>query len=177
MIERPERYIEDFVAAGASIVIVHQVHQEVSPHLHRTIQQVRALGARPAVVINPGTPPEVLSEVIEAVEVVLVMTVNPGFGAQAFIPQMHEKVGRVAAMLRERNPQCELAADGGVDAETALALVAAGANVPLAGSASFSRPEGPAEGLRLLAAAANGQGRPPGLGPRAFGPSQTGEPT
>jgi ribulose-phosphate 3-epimerase len=129
------------------------------------------------VVINPGTSLEVLSEVIEAVEVVLVMTVDPGFGGQAFIPQMVDKVGRMAAMLTKRKPQCELAVDGGVDAETAPALVAAGANVLVAGSAIFGHPHGPAEGLQVLAAAASGQGRPRGLGPRAFGPSQTGEPT
>jgi ribulose-phosphate 3-epimerase len=152
MIEHPERYLEDFVAAGASMVIVHQ---EVSPHLHRTVQQICALGARPAVVINPATPPHVLSEIVDAVDLVLVMTVNPGFGGQAFIPAMVDKVRRTAVMLRERNPKCELAVDGGVDAQTAPALVAAGANVLVAGSAIFGHPEGPAAGLHELAAAAD----------------------
>jgi ribulose-phosphate 3-epimerase len=131
------------------------VHQEVSPHLHRTIQQICALGARPAAVINPATPPHVLSEIVDTLDVVLVMTVNPGFGGQAFIPQMVDKVRRTAAMLRERNPGCELAVDGGVDAETAPALVAAGADVLVAGSAVFGHRDGPAAGLRELAAAAD----------------------
>jgi ribulose-phosphate 3-epimerase len=151
MIQQPERYLEAFVDAGASMVIVHQ---EVSPHLHRTIQQIRSLGARPAVVINPATPPTVLSEIVEAVELVLVMTVNPGFGGQAFIPEMVDKVRRTAAMLRARNPACELAVDGGVDAETAPAVVMAGANVLVAGSAIFGHPDGPGAGVRALAAAA-----------------------
>jgi ribulose-phosphate 3-epimerase len=152
MIEEPERYVADFVEAGAAMVMVHQ---EVSPHLHRTIQQICALGARPAAVINPATPPHVLSEIVDTLDVVLVMTVNPGFGGQAFIPQMVDKVRRTAAMLRERNPGCELAVDGGVDAETAPALVAAGADVLVAGSAVFGHRDGPAAGLRELAAAAD----------------------
>jgi ribulose-phosphate 3-epimerase len=153
MIGHPERYLEDFVEAGASTVIVHQ---EVSPHLHRTIQQIRALGARPAVVINPATPPEVLSEIVGSLELVLVMTVNPGFGGQAFIPEMVDKVRRTAAMLRGRNPGCELAVDGGIDSGTAPGVVAAGANVLVAGSAVFGHPEGPAAGLRALANAVDG---------------------
>jgi ribulose-phosphate 3-epimerase len=153
MIEQPERYLEAFVDAGASMVIVHQ---EVSPHLHRTIQRIRTLGARPAVVINPATPPEVLAEVIDAVDLVLVMTVNPGFGGQSFIPEMVKKVRRTAGMLQERNPGCELAVDGGVDARIAPAVVAAGANVLVAGSAIFGHPDGPAVGLRELAGAVNG---------------------
>jgi ribulose-phosphate 3-epimerase len=153
MIERPERYLADFVEAGASTLIVHQ---EVSPHLHRTLQRVRALGARAAVVINPATPPEGLSEIIGAVELVLVMTVNPGFGGQSFIPEMVDKVRRTSGMLRKRNPACELAVDGGVDAETAPAAVAAGANVLVAGSAIFGHSGGPGAGLRALAAAVNG---------------------
>jgi ribulose-phosphate 3-epimerase len=153
MIEQPERYLEDFVEAGASTVIEHQ---EVSPHLHRTIQRIRGLGARPAVVINPATPPTFLGEVIEAVDLVLVMTVNPGFGGQSFIPEMLDNVCRTASMLQERNPGCELAVDGGVDVHTAPALVAAGANALVAGSAIFGHPDGPAAGLRELAAAVNG---------------------
>jgi ribulose-phosphate 3-epimerase len=150
MIEQPERYLADFVDAGASTVIVHQ---EVSPHLHRTVQQIRALGARPAAVINPGTPPEVLFEVAGMLDLVLVMTVNPGFGGQSFIPEMVGKVRRTAALLRERNPACELAVDGGIDRETAPAVAAAGANVLVAGSAVFGHAKGPAAGLREIAAA------------------------
>lgn len=153
MIEQPERYLAAFVEAGASMIIVHQ---EVSPHLHRTIQRIRALGARPGVVINPGTPPWVLEEIVEGVDLVLVMTVNPGFGGQDFIPEMVDKVRRTANLLHERNPGCELAVDGGVDARTAPAVVAAGANVLVAGSAIFGHPDGPAAGLRELADAVSG---------------------
>jgi ribulose-phosphate 3-epimerase len=152
MIVHPERYLEAFVEAGATMLIVHL---EVSPHLHRTIQQIRALGARPAVVINPATPPEGLSEIVGNVELVLVMTVNPGFGGQSFIPEMVDKVCRTSAMLRAHNPQCELAVDGGIDADTAPAVVSAGANVLIAGSAIFGHPDGPRAGLHALAAAAN----------------------
>jgi ribulose-phosphate 3-epimerase len=152
MIEQPERYLEAFVKAGASTVLVHQ---EVSPHLHRTLQRIRALDARAGVVINPGTPSGVLEEVVETVDLVLIMTVNPGFGGQSFIPQMLDKVRRTARMLQELNPGCELAVDGGVDTTTAPAVVAAGANVLVAGSAIFGHPNGPAAGVCELAAAVN----------------------
>jgi ribulose-phosphate 3-epimerase len=151
MIGEPERYIEKFVKAGASTIIVHQ---EASPHLHRTLAQIRALGARAGVAINPGTPPGTLSEVVGAVALVLVMTVDPGFGGQSFIPEMVAKVHRTRVMLQDSNPAAVLAVDGGVDTVTAPVLIAAGADELVAGSAIFGHPDGPAAGLRALAAVA-----------------------
>jgi ribulose-phosphate 3-epimerase len=153
MIEQPERYLEDFVEAGASSLLVHQ---EQAPHLHRTLARIRELGARPGVVLNPATPPSALSEVLPMVDMVLVMTVDPGFGGQAMIAGSERKVREVAAMtaaMTVASPAVEVAVDGGVDVDTAPGLVAAGARVLVAGSAVFGAAGGPGPGLRQLAAA------------------------
>ncbi len=139
MIERPERYLGDFGAAGANILTVHV---ETCPHLHRTVQQIKELGCRAGVTLNPATPASSLEEILPEVDLVLVMTVNPGFGGQAFIPSMVPKIRRVRAMLDEIGSQAELEVDGGIGPETAPLVVQAGADVLVAGVAIFRSPEG-----------------------------------
>lgn len=150
MIEQPERYIEDFVRAGADMVTVHV---ETCPHLHRTLQQIREAGAKPAVTLNPATPLVALEEVLDQVELILVMTVNPGFGGQEFIPSMYDKVRRLRRMLDERGLHCALEVDGGVNPDTAPRVVEAGADVLVIGSAIFGSPDGVAAAMRRIRAA------------------------
>jgi ribulose-phosphate 3-epimerase len=153
MIERPERYLEAFARAGVDLLTVHT---ETCPHLHRVLQQIRELGVRPGVAINPATPVDALSECLEMVDMVLVMSVNPGFGGQSFIPQSLRKIERVRQMLDERGLDgVELQVDGGITADTAPAVVAAGATVLVAGSAVYNARGSVAEnvaGLRRAAA-------------------------
>lgn len=151
MIERPERYLADFVAAGASIITVHV---ETCPHLHRTIQHMRELGARPGVTLNPATSLETLREILPYVEQVLVMSVNPGFGGQSYIPTMTDKIARLSGMIRESGSLAEIEVDGGVDIHTTREIVAAGARVLVAGTAVFRHPGGIAAGIAALRAAA-----------------------
>ena len=135
MIVEPEKYIDDFAKAGASIITVHQ---EACPHLHRTLQQIRAAGAKPAVVLNPSTSLTTIEEVLTEVTQVLLMSVNPGFGGQAFIPATVDKVRRLRAMLDAKGLQAvDIEVDGGINATTAKQVVAAGANVLVAGNAVF----------------------------------------
>ncbi len=137
MMEDPDRFLAQFVSAGANWLTVHQ---ETCPHLHRTVQQIRELGARPGVAINPATPVETLIDILPFVDLVLVMTVNPGFGGQSFIPECLSKVTRLARRLAEHGlTGVEIEVDGGIDSQTAPAAVAAGASVLVAGSAVFSR--------------------------------------
>jgi ribulose-phosphate 3-epimerase len=138
MIVEPERYIEAFVTAGASRV---SVHAEACPHLHRTLQQIRAAGAMPSVALNPSTPLSAVEEVLAEVGMVLVMSVNPGFGGQSFIPASLDKVRRLRAMVQARGLSIDIEVDGGVQPSNAKALVAAGANVLVAGSAIFHAPD------------------------------------
>lgn len=153
MISEPERYIDEFVAAGADLVTVHV---ETCPHLHRTLQQIREAGARPAVTLNPATPLGSLEEVLAEVDLILVMTVNPGFGGQRLIPATVDKVRRLRAWLDARGLAPHIEVDGGVNGDTLETLVAAGADVLVMGSAIFSDPEGAAAAtaryLRQLAA-------------------------
>jgi len=134
MIVEPERYVEAFAKAGANLI---SVHAEVSPHLHRTIQAIRAAGARPSVALNPSTPLDCLEHVLGDVEMVLLMTVNPGFGGQSYIPAVTEKVRRLRRMADERGQELEIEVDGGVRASTVGAVAQAGANVLVAGTAVF----------------------------------------
>jgi ribulose-phosphate 3-epimerase len=135
MIEQPDRYLEDFVRAGADWLTVHQ---ETCPHLHRTVQKIRQLGARPGVAVNPATPVETLIDILPFVDLVLVMTVNPGFGGQKFIPECLPKLERLSGMLDQlQRHEVEVEVDGGIDPKTAPAVVAAGATVLVAGSAVF----------------------------------------
>ena len=154
MIESPERYIEDFVRAGAHRITVHQ---EACPHLHRVLEQIRELGALPGVAVNPATPVEHLRDVLPFVDLVLIMTVNPGFGGQAFIPTSPGRVARVRRLLEEVRPgeSVALQVDGGIAAASAGAVVAAGADVLVAGSAVYGHPGGVAEGIRVIREAAD----------------------
>jgi ribulose-phosphate 3-epimerase len=151
MIEAPERYLEDFARAGADTLIVHQ---EGAVHLHRTVQLIKQLGKKAGVVINPATPAGVLEEILPDLDLVLVMTVNPGFGGQRFIEETLPKLRKVRRMIDEVNPTCELEVDGGIDVETLPHVVAAGARVLVAGSAVFGNPAGVTESIRQLTEAA-----------------------
>ncbi|MEW6430903.1 MAG: ribulose-phosphate 3-epimerase [Myxococcota bacterium] len=135
MIVEPEKYVGDFVKAGADLITVHQ---EACPHLHRTLQQIRAAGAKPSVVINPSTPLSAIEEVLGEVAQVLLMSVNPGFGGQSFIVSTVDKVRRLRGMLDARGlSQVDIEVDGGINADTAKQVVAAGASVLVAGNAIF----------------------------------------
>jgi ribulose-phosphate 3-epimerase len=134
MIENPDDFLEAFAAAGSDTLIVHY---EGNANLHRTVQEIRRLGKRAGVAINPATPASVLSEVLPAVDLILVMTVNPGFGGQQFIESTLPKIRQVRQMIEEQKLTCELEIDGGVDAVTAPRGVEAGANVLVAGSSIF----------------------------------------
>ena len=147
MIVEPERYVPDFISAGADIVTVHA---EACPHLQRNLQQIRELGARVGVALNPSTPPEVLEYVLDDIDLVLVMSVNPGFGGQAFIPSALTKIRRLRAMLGARS--VEVSVDGGVKVEHVKVLVEHGANVLVAGSAIFGAPD-PAQVIARMKAA------------------------
>ena len=115
MITAPERYLADFAGAGADIITVHV---EACPHLHRTVQQIRELGVRPGVVLNPATALETVGEILPYVDQVLIMSVNPGFGGQSYIPTMTAKIARLAAMIAETGREIEIEVDGGVDVHT-----------------------------------------------------------
>jgi ribulose-phosphate 3-epimerase len=147
MISDPDFYLEAFAEAGSDSLLVHW---EGNNNLHRTLQRIRALGKRVGVVINPATPASVLEEVLPDVDLVLVMTVNPGFGNQKFIQSMLPKIRCVREAIERVNPACELELDGGVDHHTAAAGIAAGANVLVAGSSVFGHPEGVAAGMARL---------------------------
>ena len=134
MIVEPERYIEDFAKAGADIITVHQ---EVSPHLHRTLQAIRDLGCRAGISINPATPVNTLDDAIYACDLVLVMTVNPGFGGQSLIPEAVHKISQVRGMVQDRGLNVEIEADGGINARTIASVVQAGAETIVAGSAVY----------------------------------------
>jgi len=136
MIVEPERYVEAFAKAGADLV---SVHAEVSPHLHRTLQAIRAAGARPAIALNPSTPLSSVEWVIGDAEMVLVMTVNPGFGGQKYIEACTQKIRDLRALADARNPGLEIEVDGGVKPDTAAKVAAAGANVLVAGTAVFGQ--------------------------------------
>jgi ribulose-phosphate 3-epimerase len=134
MIEEPDRYVEAFVEAGAAMI---SVHVEVLPHLHRSLQFIKRLGARAGVAINPATPISALEEVAADVDHVLVMTVNPGFGGQAFIEASESKIRRVRALLDSAGNGAPIEVDGGIDMATAGRVVAAGASILVAGQAIF----------------------------------------
>ena len=132
MIAPADPYLEAFARAGADVI---SIHAEAGPHLHRSLQSIRALGKKAGVVLNPGTPESAIEPVIDMVDLILLMTVNPGFGGQAFIGSVCDKVRRVKAMAGGRDIDIEI--DGGVTVETAPLVTAAGANVLVAGSAAF----------------------------------------
>ncbi|MED4015383.1 MULTISPECIES: ribulose-phosphate 3-epimerase [Sutcliffiella] len=136
MIESPDQYIESFVKAGADIITVHV---EACTHLHRTIQHIKSFGIKAGVVLNPATPVETIKHIIKDVDLVLLMTVNPGFGGQAFIHEVLPKIKEVAQLVKENSLDVEIEVDGGVNEETARLCVEAGANVLVAGSAIYNQ--------------------------------------
>jgi len=147
MVEPPEDFIEPFATAGADTIIVHQ---ETTPHLHRAIQQIHSLGKKAGVAINPSTPAILISEVLASLQLVLVMTVNPGFGGQDFIPETLGKIRQVRNAIRQRGLKCEVEVDGGINEETARLVVEAGADVLVAGSAVYGAKDGVAAAIRGL---------------------------
>jgi ribulose-phosphate 3-epimerase len=153
MIETPERYLADFAAAGADNITVHV---ETCPHLHRTVHQIKELGCRAGVVTNPSTPVMALEEILPYVDLVLMMTVNPGFGGQAFIEGTLPKIQRVKTLRDALGSQAEIEVDGGIDARTAPLVVQAGARILVAGSAIFDAPEGIANAITDVRRAAEG---------------------
>jgi ribulose-phosphate 3-epimerase len=150
MIENPDRFLDAFVEAGAAMI---SVHFEVLPHLHRTLQAIKALGAKAGVAINPSTPVAMLEEVAAMVDHVLVMSVNPGFGGQTFIPRSESKVQAVRALLNRQGNAAPIEVDGGVDVSNAARLVEAGAGIRVAGNSIFGTGD-PERAVRELRAAA-----------------------
>lgn len=136
MIENPDLYIKDFAKAGADIITVHV---EACPHLHRTIQLIKEQGVKAGVVLNPATPISSIQHIIEEVDLVLLMTVNPGFGGQKFISSVIPKIKELHSLVKEKDLSIDIEIDGGVNSETALSCVEAGANVLVAGSAIFNQ--------------------------------------
>jgi ribulose-phosphate 3-epimerase len=149
MISDPDSFIEEFVEAGSDSFLVHW---EGNANLHRTIQRIKALGKRAGVAINPATPAAVLEEILPDVDQVLIMTVNPGFGHQHFIPTTLPKIRRVRQMMDRIKPGYEVEVDGGIDATSAPRVVDAGASVLVAGSAIFSEGEGVTAAMNRLRA-------------------------
>jgi len=147
MISNPEKYIEDFAKAGADVIIVHQ---EVSPHLHRIIQQIKAEGKMAAIALTPSTPVFMLEDILSLLDMVLIMTVNPGFGGQAFIPETLPKITRLRQVLEERGLQCDIEVDGGIHERTVPQVVHAGANLLVAGSAVYNDQESVAQAVARL---------------------------
>jgi len=150
MIMDPDRYLEAFVEAGAAML---SVHVEVLPHLHRTVHAIKALGAKAGVVLNPATPVASLAEIAADVDFVLVMSVNPGFGGQSFIPSSERKVTEVRALLDRAGNRAPIEIDGGIDLKNIARVVAAGADIIVAGSAVFHSGD-PERATRDLKAAA-----------------------
>lgn len=134
MIENPDKYIQEFVSAGADLITVHA---ETTPHLHRTIQNIKSLGVKAGVSLNPSTPLNVLEYVIEDIDLVLLMSVNPGFGGQKFIRSVVCKINALKKLIDEKNLNLSIQIDGGINKETAPLVVEAGADVLVAGSAIF----------------------------------------
>jgi ribulose-phosphate 3-epimerase len=138
MIENPDRYIPDFAKAGADLITVHQ---EAVPHLHRTIQLIKSLGKRAGVSINPATPVSTLEVILDDLDLVLLMSVNPGFGGQSFIPATLAKIAELRQRIVQRGLKVEIEVDGGVKADNIGSMAAVGADVFVAGSAVFSTPD------------------------------------
>lgn len=150
MIVEPEKYLDAFKKAGADII---SVHYEACPHLHRTLQHIRSLGCRTGVAINPHTPVNLLADVIHDIDVICMMSVNPGFGGQSFIPQTFKKVAELRQLIDQQQAKTLIEIDGGVTLENAAELISAGANVLVAGSFVFRS----AEPVKTIAALKNVQ--------------------
>jgi ribulose-phosphate 3-epimerase len=150
MVADPDFFLNEFVEAGSDSFLVHW---EGNANLHRTVQRIKALGKPAGVTINPATPASVLEEILQDVEQVLIMTVNPGFGHQHFLPTTLPKIRRVRQMIKQMKSGCDVDVDGGLDAKTAPLAVAAGANVLVAGTAIFGESEGVAAAMERPRAA------------------------
>lgn len=140
MIVEPEKYVEDFASAGADIISVHAEHN-ASPHLHRTLTQIRELGKQSGVVLNPSTPLDLIEYVLEVCDLVLIMSVNPGFGGQSFIPNVIPKIQKLRQMCKERGLDPWIEVDGGLKPNNTWQVLEAGANAIVAGSAVFKAPD------------------------------------
>jgi ribulose-phosphate 3-epimerase len=147
MISNPQDYIETFAKAGADVIIVHQ---EVSPHLHRTLKLIHDAGKKAGVAINPSTPVFMLQDMLPFCDLILVMTINPGFGGQAFIPETLPKIRTLHQMLQQRNLTCDIEVDGGINEQTIPQVVQAGANLLVAGSAVYNNKESVEQALAKL---------------------------
>jgi ribulose-phosphate 3-epimerase len=153
MITDPDRYLEAFVSAGAAIVTVHA---EVTPHLHRTVRRIRELGAKAGVALNPATPVHVLEEIAPELDLVLVMSVNPGFTGQVFLPASVKKIEAACALIASRGSQAVVEVDGGIDQANIAAVARAGAGIIVAGAAVFHTPD-PVAAIAALRRAAAAQ--------------------
>lgn len=153
MIENPERYIDDFAKAGADHITVHL---EATPHIHRAIQQIKGLGLTAGVALNPATPLDGIKYILEDLDMVLIMSVNPGFGGQKFIPNVLPKIEVLHRHLDQMQSSCEIEVDGGINLDTAYAAVKAGANILVAGAAVFAQPD-PAQAVHAIREAAQAQ--------------------
>jgi ribulose-phosphate 3-epimerase len=147
MIVEPEKHLQAFADAGTNHITVHY---ETCPHIHRTLQSIREIGMSPGIVINPGTPIDSLYELIESVEKVLIMTVNPGFGGQSFIETMYDKIRRTKLLLDKKGSEAVIQVDGGISSKTIKACYDAGARNFIAGSAIFKHENGIAAGIAAL---------------------------
>lgn len=138
MIENPDQYVKDFVDAGADLI---NVHIEACTHIHRTIQHIKSYGVKAAVTLNPGTPLATLEEILPELDMVLLMSVNPGFGGQSYIEATTDKIKRLKQMIRERGLTCDIQVDGGVNLQNVKSIAEAGADIVVAGSAIFNTPD------------------------------------
>ncbi len=150
MIVEPERWVERFVAAGANVVTVHV---EADHHLHRTLRAIAEAGGQPSVTLNPATPLTTIEEILPVVRQVLLMSVNPGFGGQTFIPAVLDKIRRLRVQIDARNPTCRLEVDGGINASNVRRIVDAGADTIVAGSAIFNSERGVEDAMATLRSA------------------------
>jgi ribulose-phosphate 3-epimerase len=163
MVEQPERLLESFAEAGATGLTVHV---ETCPHLHRTLQHIKSLGCRAGVVLNPGTPAVAIEPVLHLADLVLVMSVNPGFSGETFLPEVVPKVAELRAKLDRLKSSAWLEVDGGLSEETIQVMLQAGANAFVSATAVFHHPEGIAAGIRALRMAIERASSPPGEGKR-----------
>jgi ribulose-phosphate 3-epimerase len=147
MIVEPERHLQAFADAGTDHLTIHY---ETCPHIHRSLQQIRNLGMSPAIVINPGTPVCTLREITDVIDSVLIMSVNPGFGGQSFIPSSIDKIRRAKALLEETHADATIQVDGGISSKTIKACYDAGASIFIAGSSIFKHPDGVCAGIKAL---------------------------
>jgi ribulose-phosphate 3-epimerase len=150
MITNPQDYIETFAHASADVIIVHQ---EVCPHLHRVIQQIKATGKQAGVALNPATPVFLLQDIISQLDMVLIMTVNPGFGGQDFIPETLSKILTLRQLIKQHNLHCDIEVDGGISEKTVPLVVKAGANLLVAGSAIYNQKESVTNAMQRLRSA------------------------